>query len=63
MHIFVSKLTIIGSDNVNIRTLEKQFNENHTFLLKKMHLKMSSANGGNPVLASMRLYDNLRRHQ
>ena len=57
-HICVTKLTIIGSDNglvptsagiLLIRTLETNFSEIlgkiHSFSFKKMHLKMSSANG------------------
>ena len=48
-HIYVSKLTTIGSDNemLLIRTLGTNFSENlsemHSFSFNKMHLKMSSA--------------------
>ena len=74
MHICVSKLTIIGSDNVLspdrhqaiiwnnagillIGPLGTNFNEIlvniHIISFKKIHLKMSSGNGGHLVSASM----------
>ena len=74
MHICVSKLTIIGSDNgllprwhqaiiwtnagmFLIWSLEINFNETlieiYIASFKKMHLKMSSANGVHFVLDSM----------
>ena len=73
-HIYVSKLTIVGSDNdlspgrrqaiiwTNVRILliwplginfSEIFIEIHISSFKKMHLKMSSANAGHMVLASM----------
>ena len=74
MHMCVSKLTVIGSDNglspgrrqaiiwtndgiLLIRPSGANFSEIlikiYTFLFKKMHLKMSSGNGGHFVSASM----------